>query len=225
MASHGRHNWRRSDSGEGQAKTRYGQRIALLRGGTAWYVPHSHGSPAPHLLRERVRHRSPFSHCTPACRAEVVLGGARAPLIEREVFDGREKSKPFSFHPMDEGPSLPADRAVARPDVIQVEIHCSETLARRSPGCALVCWIRLVIATDGLRPGRAGTATETVPRGHGTLTKDLHTVISPSTTVTACPPISDRPSSSSTRTKIRPSRPISVACVATYSRPVCSRRP
>src|SRR5439155_2379645 len=52
-----------------------------------------------------------------------------------------------------------------------------------------------------------------------------HKRISPSITVTARPPISARPLSSITRTGTRPSRPISVAWVATYSRPVVSSRP
>src|SRR5262245_31686991 len=58
-----------------------------------------------------------------ADRAEVVLGGPRMPLIERQLLDRREKPKSFGVHPMDERASLSADRAVARSDVIQFDIH------------------------------------------------------------------------------------------------------
>lgn len=81
--------------------------------------------------------------------------------------------------------------------------------------------MRTSVMRSSMPPLGSGLA----PKSSGPAVGVRHTAILPSTTVTASPPISDRPLSSSTRTWTRPSRSISVACVTVYSRPVRSRRP
>ena len=69
--------------------------------------------------------------------AEVVLGRARVPLIQREVFEGRQQPQLLGLDSMDQRAALPTDRAVARSDVIELEINLeagAATVAR-----ALVC--------------------------------------------------------------------------------------
>ena len=63
------------------------------------------------------------------CRAEVVLGGAGVPLVEREVFERREKPKALRVHTMDESTSPAADRAVTRSDVIEIEVYLEANAA------------------------------------------------------------------------------------------------
>ena len=67
--------------------------------------------------------------------AKVVLSGACVPLVQREVFEEREKAKPISLDSMDERPSSSTDRAVTRSDVIEVEVDLktdATTVARAS---------------------------------------------------------------------------------------------
>jgi hypothetical protein len=54
--------------------------------------------------------------------AEIVLGRARVPLIQRQLVERREKPQVMLLDAMDQRAALATDGAVARSDVVQVEV-------------------------------------------------------------------------------------------------------